>query len=180
MTFNPIAAVKGVEIIADVPDIDLPVLADTARMTQVVQNLLNNALAYTPEGGKIMIICTTAEETVCVEITDTGPGIEPQHLQNVFERFYRTDAARSRNTGGSGLGLAIVRAIVEAYNGTIQVDNPIKDGHGTRFTICLPALAHPTLRSQQNSNQTVGSNFISDSSAKPMLYCDTEEIQTRE
>ena len=148
--FNPMASVKGVDLVASVPDAALPVLADSARMTQVVQSLLNNALTYTPADGKVTITGTLADESVCVQITDTGPGIEPEHLPYIFERFYRTDAARSRHTGGTGLGLAIVRAIVEAHNGTVQVVSPVKDEYGTSFTICLP-IAAPLSNSVTNN-----------------------------
>lgn len=111
-------------------------------MTQVFLNLLINAVRYTPSGGAVSI--TVEEETMRngeignlrIAIADTGIGIEPEHLPFLFNRFYRTDEARSRNRGGTGLGLAIAKEFVLAHNGTIEVESC--PGQGTTFIIKLP------------------------------------------
>jgi signal transduction histidine kinase len=113
------------------------VFVDTARIRQVTDNLLNNALRHTPDGGHIMVTVEQRNEELTVTVRDTGAGISPEHLDRVFDRFYRTDTARSRDTGGTGLGLAIVRAIVEEHGGWVIV---ISDGPdaGSTFTFYLP------------------------------------------
>lgn len=120
------------------------VYVDPMRITQVFLNLLINAIRYTPKGGSVNI---TIDEVVSKEagknmlrisITDTGTGIEPEHLPFVFNRFYRTDEARTRNSGGMGLGLAIAKEFVLAHKGTIEVDSRV--GHGTTFTVRIPLM----------------------------------------
>ncbi len=105
------------------------VLADSDKLTQVLLNLLDNALRYTPEGGIITISAQPEAGHVCVRVQDTGMGIEPTHLKRIFDRFYRADASRNAATGGSGLGLAIVKAIIEAQGGTVGAAST--PGHGT-------------------------------------------------
>ena len=115
---------------------DLPSIAvDTDRMAQVLNNLVSNALRYTARGG-ITLSADADERAVRLRVQDTGNGIAPTDLPNVFDRFYRADASRQRATGGSGLGLAIAKAIVEAHGGTIAAASIV--GEGTTFTIALP------------------------------------------
>jgi signal transduction histidine kinase len=136
-TFAPIAESNGVMLVADVaPNLPL-VHADSARMAQVINNLFNNALHHTPAGGKITIRVCLDGDRVALDVADTGKGIHPDHLPNVFERFYRGDRARSRNTGGAGLGLAIVKAIITAHGGDVSVISAGL-GHGATFTVRLP------------------------------------------
>jgi signal transduction histidine kinase len=117
---------------------DLPaVRADRARLDQVLGNLLRNALRYTPEGGLVAVEAQREGEAVRVTVADTGPGIPPEDLPHLFERFYRGgDPARARDAGGAGLGLAIVRELVEAMGGRVAVDSA--PGEGSRFSITLP------------------------------------------
>lgn len=115
-----------------------PVLADSERLSQVLHNLLNNALIHTPAGGTITIRTEHSGDRLRLSVQDTGDGISPEHLPYIFERFYRIDPSRNRNTGGSGLGLAIVKAIVEAHSGRVMVASEGKPGRGSRFTIELP------------------------------------------
>ncbi len=116
----------------------LPVIqADKARLTQSLQNLLHNALRHTPADGTITVQAEQIEEDLILKVSDTGEGIAVQHLPHVFDRFYRIDGARSRDTGGTGLGLAVVEAIVEGHNGRITVHSDGL-GQGTTFTIQLP------------------------------------------
>jgi len=119
---------------------DLPPLdADRARLTQVLRNLVDNAIAHTPAGGNIRISARTVTELVDIEVSDTGTGIDPEHLPHIFERFYRTDPSRSRATGGAGLGLAIVRQITVAHGGRVGVEST--PGQGARFIISWPRAA---------------------------------------
>jgi signal transduction histidine kinase len=137
-TFRPGAESKEValktELAEDLPTIEI----DSARIRQVLQNLLANALRHTPEGGTITVGAKADTETVNLTVADTGEGIPPEHLPHIFDRFYRTDPARTRDKGGSGLGLAITRAIVEAHGGKISAVSTGVSGEGTTFTIELP------------------------------------------
>ncbi len=112
------------------------VLADRARLGQVFRNLLANAFAHTPPGGRVSVDATLSGNDVAVSVRDTGSGIAPEHLPYVFDRFYRTDAARARATGGAGLGLAIVKHLVEAQGGKISATS--QPGGGTTLTFTLP------------------------------------------
>lgn len=116
---------------------ELPLLnIDRARMRQVIINLLSNALRYTPAGGSVGIIVESREKAVNISVYDNGPGISAQDLPYVFERFYRGDKARTRQSGGTGLGLAIVRSFIESHGGSISVKSI--EGEGTVFNIILP------------------------------------------
>ena len=110
--------------------------ADRGKLTQVLLNLLSNALKFTPEGGAITVSLADAEPFARFTVSDTGDGIAPEDLPYIFERFYRADPSRSRATGGSGIGLSIVEAIVKAHGGTISVSS--MPGEGSAFTVQLP------------------------------------------
>lgn len=112
------------------------IVADEDKISQVFINLLSNALKYTNEGGAVGICVAAKEEAVDIIIKDTGIGISESDLPNIFERFYRTDISRNRQTGGSGIGLTIAKAIVDAHNGTITVQS--ESGKGSTFTVSLP------------------------------------------
>jgi signal transduction histidine kinase len=133
--FEPLAAEKqvtlGVEIESGLPDLQI----DRERMVQVLANLVTNGLRYTPSGGKMTLGATRSGTALCLTVTDTGSGIAPEHLPNVFERFYRTDASREEQQDESGLGLAIARSIVEAHGGTIRAESKL--GNGTSMIITL-------------------------------------------
>ncbi len=132
------AATAGVDVRARAERPLPAVLVDQNRMAQVLDNLLANALRHTPSGGRITLRASRRDDQVCLEVSDTGTGIAAEHLPHVFERFYRAETARDRDSGGSGIGLAISKALVEAQGGTIHVASPGVDG-GATFTITLPA-----------------------------------------
>lgn len=139
----PLFDEKSVELKSAVSE-DLPsILADVDRVVQVLSNLLSNALRHTPDGGRVVVKAEASGDDVTFEVTDTGTGIAPEHLERVFERFYRVDKSRSRGEarGGSGVGLAISRALVEAMGGRIRVDSPGL-GEGATFVFTLP-VSHP-------------------------------------
>ena len=117
-------------------DVD-PVLMDTQAMGRVFNNLISNALRHTSARGRVSVWVRRTAQGVEVTVSDTGEGIAPHDLPHIFERFYRGDAARSRQRGtGAGLGLAIARGILHAHGGDIQVESQI--GKGTQFTFHLP------------------------------------------
>jgi len=130
---------KQINVILDIPTETLPVRSDAQRLHQVFVNLLDNAIKYTPTGSKVLIFATVkgGEVEVCVE--DNGPGIAPEHLPRIFERFYRVDKARSRELGGTGLGLAIVKHIVQAHGGRVWAESD--PGKGSRFYFTLSAVS---------------------------------------
>jgi histidine kinase len=139
-------AAKEVTLITDIP-VDLPaVLVDSHRVTQVLTNLVGNALQYTPTGGKVTLSAQPNGGEVWVSVSDTGIGIPAEHLPHVFTRFYRVDKSRSRASdsdgragGGSGIGLTIAKHLVEANAGRIWVESP-GAGQGSTFTFSLPTV----------------------------------------
>ncbi|OKL38312.1 two-component system histidine kinase PnpS [Domibacillus mangrovi] len=112
---------------------ELLISGDEYRLKQVFLNLITNAILYTPQGGSIIVKGSHAGEMVHVTISDTGIGIEKTEMSRIFERFYRVDKARSRDSGGTGLGLAIVKHIMEAHHGKVSVESEV--GKGTSFTV---------------------------------------------
>ncbi len=135
-TVNPLAADKGVTLVAELPP-ELPPLAISVNyLSQVLLNLIDNGIKYTPAGGKVTIRANWEKDIVQVEVEDTGIGIARESLPRVFERFYRVDKARSRDMGGTGLGLAIVKHIIESHDGQVGVTS--QPGRGSRFFFTLP------------------------------------------
>jgi signal transduction histidine kinase len=135
--FDPIAARNGVRLVLDVPEVSPTIQVDEGRMVQVLKNLLENALRYTPKDGEIRL-GLAVDEQVRLSVTDSGVGIDPEDLPYVFDRFYQGDKARSANVGKMGLGLAICKALVAAQGGTIAAQSQGK-GHGTSIVISFPA-----------------------------------------
>lgn len=122
----------AVNVPPEFPEIE----ADRERIEQVLSNLLDNAIKFSPEGGKISFFALDKGEDIQIEVSDTGIGIPREHLGRLFERFYRADKARSRELGGTGLGLAIVKHIVQAHGGRVEVES--KFGKGSKFLFILP------------------------------------------
>jgi two-component system, OmpR family, phosphate regulon sensor histidine kinase PhoR len=114
---------------------------DRAQLGLLLSNLLDNALRYTPAKGTVCVRLDATESRAMLQVADTGEGIPARELSRVFERFYRVDKARARQTGGTGLGLAIVRHVAEAHGGTVRVDSEL--GRGSTFTVALPITGPP-------------------------------------
>jgi two-component system phosphate regulon sensor histidine kinase PhoR len=112
------------------------VRADEEALRQILDNLIDNAIKYTPEPGRVTVACRASDEVVVLEVADTGLGIPREELPRVFERFYRVDKARSRDVGGTGLGLAIVKHLVLGLRGQIHVESRLKAG--SLFRVTLP------------------------------------------
>ena len=132
----PRAQRAGIELKTEIKQ-ELPrILCDPDRMKQVLINLLDNALKFTPRGGTVTVQAWADQEHLCLAVRDTGIGIPAQDLPHIFDRFYRVDKARSRALGGTGLGLSIVKWLVEQHAGIITVAST--PGEGTEFVIRLP------------------------------------------
>lgn len=127
---------KNFEIIRDYPLTSIWIEIDNDKMTQVIENILNNAIKYSPDGGQIKVSMKTTDSQLIVSITDQGLGIPRKDLPMIFDRFYRVDKARSRAQGGTGLGLAIAKEIVKQHQGFIWAKS--EEGKGSTFTIVLP------------------------------------------
>ena len=135
--FRARAGAKGVDLVLDLPRQLPAVEMDRTRMTQVVGNLLENAILHSPEGGVVTLSARAPDpSTLRVGVADQGKGIAPEDLTQIFDRFYRVDPSRARATGGSGLGLTIAKQLVEAHQGSISVDSVL--GEGTCFYVELP------------------------------------------
>lgn len=137
VTFQPMCESEGLTLRAELLGALPTIHADRARLQQSLNNLLNNAIRHTPAGGTITMQAEQLPGRLQLRVIDTGEGITPEHLAHIFDRFYRIDAARSRDTGGIGLGLAIVKAIVEAHGGKVTAVSGGKN-QGSQFTIHLP------------------------------------------
>lgn len=137
--FQAVAEQKGVVLQMERPQVVLPTMADPARISQVLNNLLSNAIRHTTAGGVVTTRVLDRGSTICVEVSDTGEGIPPEELPFLFERLYRGDPSRGRvqDSDSTGLGLAIARGIIEAHGGKIHATSEL--GQGSVFTFCLPA-----------------------------------------
>jgi signal transduction histidine kinase len=113
-------------------------IGDPERLTQLLRNLLENATHHTPPGTQIEVHLRRSDGVAQIAVTDTGPGIPPEHLPQIWHRFYRADEARSRASGGTGLGLAIVKYVAEAHGGRVGVVSEV--GKGTTFIVTLPVV----------------------------------------
>jgi len=132
---QPLADAKGL-LLETTMEPGLVIQGDPDHLIRLFLNLLDNAIKYTPPGGQITLRAGKEGTGVWVALSDTGPGIPAEHLPHVFERFYRVEKARSRESGGAGLGLAIAYEIARWHGGTIEAQS--EPGHGTIFTVHLP------------------------------------------
>ena len=129
------ASAAGSTLTVDAPS-SVMIDVDPARLRQALGNLVANAVQYAGPGGHVQVLVARSGSEVLLQVVDDGPGIDPEHLEHLFDRFYRTDTSRTRATGGSGLGLAITKHLVEAHAGTVAVESTV--GTGSTFTIRLP------------------------------------------
>lgn len=132
--FQPVAEGKRLDLRANLSEDPLIIYGDKIRIQRTMANLIDNAIKYTPSGGKITVAAYTHGELIRIEISDTGTGISPEETDRIFERFYRSE--KSRSTQGNGLGLSLAQTIIQAHSGSITVKS--KPGHGSTFIITLP------------------------------------------
>ena len=135
--FQSQTASQGLTLKLDVPDDLPPVLADPDRVEQILINLMTNAVQYSPSGGSIAVYARPLDPFVEVGVVDTGIGIAAEHLPHIFERFYRVDKSRARQSGGAGIGLTIARHLVYAQSGEIWAESD-GAGRGSTFRFTLP------------------------------------------
>jgi signal transduction histidine kinase len=135
----PVAETRGLSLALDLPAEVLEFNGDRRALEQALGNLLDNALQYTPAGGRVSLRLVPQEDRILCEVADTGIGIAQEHQERIFERFYRVDKARSREQGGTGLGLAIVKHVALAHGGGITLKS--SPGRGSVFTLSLPRQA---------------------------------------
>ena len=129
-----LAADKGVTVVVDGPAVRVQV--DPARLRLVLTNLIENAIKFSPQGGAVRVSTWTGDAGIGATVSDEGPGIPPEDVKHLFDRFFRVDSARGRAVEGSGLGLAICREVAHAHDGQLRVDT--EPGHGSSFTLTLP------------------------------------------
>jgi signal transduction histidine kinase len=134
--FEPKAQSKGVQLSLDCPATLPTIIADRARIAQVLGNLLENAIFHTPQGGSVHVSAELAHNDIIVNVRDTGEGVPEEAIPYLFDRLYRHDRSRSRTSGGSGLGLAIAKQLIAAHGGSIKVESKV--GEGSRFYFSLP------------------------------------------
>jgi signal transduction histidine kinase len=137
---QPLAAARGITLALDMPTEPGALLGDSRLLARAVDNLLDNALHHTPEGGRIQVRCGREDDTLVFAVADTGPGIAAHDLPHLFTPLYRGEASRNRQTGGAGLGLAIARRILRAHGGELTAANGATGG--AEFTATLPAPRH--------------------------------------
>jgi two-component system OmpR family sensor kinase/two-component system sensor histidine kinase BaeS len=136
--FDAVAQAHRVTLHAELPPATVRVSGDADRLTQVLNNLIQNALTHTPDGGAVTVSLRQTDTRAEISVQDTGGGIPKDAQAHIFDRFYRVEAARDRASGGAGLGLAIVKVIVELHHGTVTVSSDGAAGKGTLFTVSLP------------------------------------------
>ena len=140
---------KNVSLELDIASPLSNIEVDPGRMTQVLTNILDNALRHTPEGGRIVLSAKQVQDQIELTVQDSGPGLKAEDIERIFERFYRTDSSRQREDGGSGLGLAIARSIVQAHGGQLSAETSTRlspgseAGQGLKIIITLPGKSNP-------------------------------------
>jgi signal transduction histidine kinase len=142
---QPLAERKGVRLQLELPDTHLPVQGDLGLLQQLVRKLVDNAVKYTPDGGRVAVRARHGEGQLVLEVEDVGIGIPAEHLPRIFEKFYTVDGGLNRSAGGAGVGLYLVREIVRLHNGTVDVAS--RPGQGSVFTVRLPQTADRSVAS---------------------------------
>lgn len=150
---RPLAMIRGVALVGEVPP-GLSVAGDLDHLTRLVLNLLDNALKFTPVGGRVTLRAERTGKEIRVAVSDTGPGVAAEHLPHLFDRFYRAEHARSRPAGGSGLGLAIASELARLHGGALELTSA--SGHGTTVTVRLPptSIVAPS-PSERGANESI-------------------------
>jgi two-component system sensor histidine kinase SenX3 len=138
---RPAAEQAGIDLVVREPDRRLAAFGDRRQLVSAIYNLLDNAVKYSDSCSAVEVFATTDGREVNIAVRDHGIGIPARDLERVFERFYRVDQARSRQTGGTGLGLAIVRHVMQNHDGSVRVES--RPGEGSTFTLCLPTASGP-------------------------------------
>ena len=142
LDFQVLAAGEGVHLASDIDENDLqPVIyANPDHLRRIVENLIGNAIKFTPAGGMVQVQLDTHDDLAVIQVSDTGIGIPPDMLPHVFDRFFQVDGSRRRRYGGAGLGLALVKELVESYGGWVEADSAGID-RGTTLRVALPTVA---------------------------------------
>jgi PAS domain S-box-containing protein len=156
---RPAAEAKRIEIERSSGETAIPLVADAERLQQIIWNLLSNAVKFTEPGGRVTISATPEPGRVMLEVSDTGRGIAPEHLHQIFDRFLQIDPTTTRSQGGLGLGLAICRHLVELHGGTIRARSEGL-GHGATFSVCLPLEAKLPASAPEDGPAS-GADFLS-------------------
>jgi two-component system sensor histidine kinase SenX3 len=138
---RPVADHRGIRLEVDEPAYALAVVGDRRQLVSALHNLLDNAIKYSEPGSSVNVVVRHDDDAIEIEVADHGIGIPSRDLERIFERFYRVDRARSRDTGGTGLGLAIVRHVASNHGGDVRVES--REGAGSTFTLRLPSGAGP-------------------------------------
>jgi two-component system phosphate regulon sensor histidine kinase PhoR len=146
--FADLASAKEIDLVGELPDEEITARGDEEGWRTILSNLIDNAIKYTPSGGKVVVRCEARNATVILEVRDTGIGVAEKEQGRIFERFYRVDRARSRELGGTGLGLSIVKNLTQAFGGSVSVQS--QPGRGSTFRVTLPCgdvrtIASPTI-----------------------------------
>ena len=165
---GPLAKKRGQQIVVHIQD-ECEMFADPGKLAQVCYNIIENAIKYTPDGGTITVSLAKAGRDAVLEIADTGVGIPEADLPHVFDRFYRVDKARSRETGGTGLGLSITKSLVDMMGGRITVES--EPGRGSEFTI---SLRFPV--GEAKAGQMIPVSKASDFTGKKLLVVEDNEL----
>jgi two-component system phosphate regulon sensor histidine kinase PhoR len=131
-----VAAAKNISLLVDAPDTPVRVRADVGGLRSILDNLVENAIKYTPRDGRVEVSWKADHSTVTMEVRDTGIGISPAHQERIFERFYRVEKGRSRDMGGTGLGLSIVKHLAQSFGGGVRVIS--RETEGSTFRVVLP------------------------------------------
>ena len=135
-SYQGVADSKEIRLEAVGEQENLAVRADEEGLRQILGNLIDNAVKYTPDGGSVTVRWHANDSNVEIEVSDTGIGIAEKNLSRIFERFYRVDKARSRELGGTGLGLSIVKHLVQSFGGTVSAES--RSGAGSSFVVTIP------------------------------------------
>jgi signal transduction histidine kinase/ActR/RegA family two-component response regulator len=166
-TVRPAADAKGIRLVQVVDPKAGPIRGDATRLQQVVWNLLNNAIKFTPKGGRVQIALERTHSGVRLIVSDTGEGIRPDFISQVFEKFRQADASTSRRHGGLGLGLSIVKSLVELHGGTVRAESE-GVGKGATFIVDLPLTA-VTAPPEQSENSAADNGDSQTAPAKPVI-----------